>query len=217
MGAAAWEVIGYDRQRELGGHYGDDVRAWDDATDRWLTGEDLSHGPTPQTRHPDGWVDDGERAVGRPEDATGGVDDIRDTTQGPTPETRRTLRATKDEPGAPAAFEPHADRRRGPTSAATRACPRAAASRCRRACGAGPRARRRPQVLCSAGAAGPERSSARARPEPLVGHLGRALVALGPVRAVGHVTAPRPSRERRPSAATRPSGSRARWRRRSGR
>jgi sporulation protein YlmC with PRC-barrel domain len=76
----AGEVIDYDRERALGGHYGYDVRDWDEASDYWLTGEDLSHGPTPQTRHPDGWVQDGERAVGRPEDATGGVDDIRDTT-----------------------------------------------------------------------------------------------------------------------------------------
>jgi hypothetical protein len=128
MGAAAWEVIGYDRERELGGHCGDDVRAWDDATDRWLTGDDLSHGPTPQTRHPDGWVHDGERTVGRPEDATGGVDDIRDTTQGPTPRRPGRCAPRRTSPARRPPSSPTPTRRRGPTSAATRACPRAAAS-----------------------------------------------------------------------------------------
>jgi hypothetical protein len=52
-------------------------------------GEDLSRGPTPETRHPD--------------DAP---DDVRDTTQGPTPETRRAMRATGE---AAAAGQPNAD------------------------------------------------------------------------------------------------------------
>jgi uncharacterized protein (TIGR02271 family) len=57
-----------------------------------LAGEDLSRGPTPRTRHPEG-----------------GVDDVADTTEGPTPEIRRVMRAT--EPGLPhAAGEPAADR-----------------------------------------------------------------------------------------------------------
>lgn len=57
-----------------------------------LAGEDLSKGPTPLTRHPEG-----------------GVDDLRDTTQGPTPEIRRTIRAERPAPAA-AAGEPEADR-----------------------------------------------------------------------------------------------------------
>lgn len=44
-----------------------------------LAGEDLSKGPTPETRHPDG-----------------GLDDVEDTTQGPTPETRRADRSVGD-------------------------------------------------------------------------------------------------------------------------
>jgi uncharacterized protein (TIGR02271 family) len=56
-----------------------------------LAGEDLSRGPTPLTRHPEG-----------------GVDDVRDTTQGPTPEIRRTIRAESPAAGA-AAGEPGAD------------------------------------------------------------------------------------------------------------
>jgi ferritin-like metal-binding protein YciE len=61
-----------------------------------LSGEDLSRGPTPETRHPDA----GE---------TGGDDDVRDTTQGPTPGTRRVMRATEDDPAA--AGQPDADLR----------------------------------------------------------------------------------------------------------
>ena len=57
-----------------------------------LAGEDLSLGPTPQTRHP-----------------TGGRDDVRDTTQGPTPETRRAVRLSKAA-GGQAAGEPASDR-----------------------------------------------------------------------------------------------------------
>ena len=48
-----------------------------------LAGEDLSKGPTPQTRHPQG-----------------DLDDVEDTTQGPTPETRQAVRASKDDPSA---------------------------------------------------------------------------------------------------------------------
>lgn len=53
-------------------------------------GEDLTRGPTPQTRHPDG-----------------APDDVRDTTQGPTPEIRRVMR-TGEDPAA--AGEPGRDR-----------------------------------------------------------------------------------------------------------
>ncbi|HTI34949.1 MAG TPA: hypothetical protein VL422_14835, partial [Miltoncostaea sp.] len=59
---------------------------------RALSGEDLSRGPTPETRHPDG-----------------APDALRDTTQGPTPEIRRAVRA--DEAGRTAAAEPALDRR----------------------------------------------------------------------------------------------------------
>jgi uncharacterized protein (TIGR02271 family) len=45
--------------------------------------EDLTRGPTPQTRHPDG-----------------ALDEVKDTTQGPTPETRGTMRDTDAVPGA---------------------------------------------------------------------------------------------------------------------
>jgi hypothetical protein len=74
-----------------------------------LSGEDLSRGPTPETRHPAGHVEgedfaEGDSAVGE----TGGVDDVRDTTQGPTPETRQTMRATDDDDAA--AGQPGADR-----------------------------------------------------------------------------------------------------------
>ena len=57
-----------------------------------LRGEDLSKGPTPETRHPGG-----------------GVDDVRDTTEGPTPETRAADRSTEG-PDAHAAGQPDADR-----------------------------------------------------------------------------------------------------------
>lgn len=55
-------------------------------------GEDLSRGPTPLTRHPEG-----------------GRDDVRDTTQGPTPEIRRVMRLEEQE--TTAALQPSADRR----------------------------------------------------------------------------------------------------------
>jgi hypothetical protein len=53
-------------------------------------GEDLSRGPTPQTRH-----------------IEGGVDDVRDTTQGPTPEIRRAFRL--EEESEHAAGQPRLD------------------------------------------------------------------------------------------------------------
>lgn len=84
------EQLDYDRERTLGSHYGTPVRDWDDRRDTWLAEEDLSRGPTPETRHPDG-----------------GLDDARDTTQGPTPETRRAMRMTEDDPAA--AGQPMAD------------------------------------------------------------------------------------------------------------
>lgn len=77
------EYIDYDRERTIGAYYGTGVREWDDTRDRWLAGEDLSRGPTPETRH-----------------TQGGVDDVRDTTQGPTPESRETMRATEKDPAA---------------------------------------------------------------------------------------------------------------------
>jgi uncharacterized protein (TIGR02271 family) len=55
-------------------------------------GEDLSRGPTPETRHPEG-----------------GRDDVRDTTQGPTPEIRRVMRL--EDESSTAAAQPSADRR----------------------------------------------------------------------------------------------------------
>jgi hypothetical protein len=52
-----------------------------------LSGEDLSRGPTPETRHPAGHVTGRDFAE---DDAvageTGGFDDVSDTTQGPTPD-----------------------------------------------------------------------------------------------------------------------------------
>ncbi len=76
-----------------------------------LSGEDLSRGPTPETRHPAGHVEgrdfaEDDSVVGE----TGGVDDVSDTTQGPTPEIRQTMRATDDDDEA-AAGQPSADRR----------------------------------------------------------------------------------------------------------
>lgn len=82
----------YDRERTMGEYYGTDVREWDDARDRWLPEEDLSRGPTPETRHPDG-----------------ARDLETDITQGPTPETREALRATGADPGA--AGQPGSDPR----------------------------------------------------------------------------------------------------------
>lgn len=81
----------------------------DPALRKDLSGEDLSRGPTPETRHPAGHVE-GEDFAERDSrhGETGGVDDTQDTTQGPTPETRRTMRATDDD--AAAAGQPEADR-----------------------------------------------------------------------------------------------------------
>jgi len=86
------DEIDYDRERALGSHYGTSVRDWDERRDR-LTGEDLSRGPTPETRHP-----------------RGGRDDVRDTTEGPTPETRVANRLADDTDDT-AAGQPGADRR----------------------------------------------------------------------------------------------------------
>lgn len=73
-----------------------------------LSGEDLSRGPTPETRHPAGHVEGTDFAEGDSEiGETGGVDDVRDTTQGPTPETRQVMRATDDDDAA--AGQPDAD------------------------------------------------------------------------------------------------------------
>ena len=59
-----------------------------------ILGEDLSEGPTPATRHPEG-----------------GADDIADTTEGPTPDIRaadrRAERAAGEEPHA--SGQPKAD------------------------------------------------------------------------------------------------------------
>ena len=85
------DEIDYDRERQLGAHYGAQVRDWDESRDA-LAGEDLSRGPTPRTRHPEG-----------------GLDDVRDTTQGPTPEIRRAERAAEDT-DLEAAGQPEADR-----------------------------------------------------------------------------------------------------------
>ncbi len=61
---------------------------------RDLAGEDLTKGPTPETRHPEG-----------------GGDDLTDTTEGPTPEIRAADRAEEiDEEGrAHASGQPDAD------------------------------------------------------------------------------------------------------------
>jgi sporulation protein YlmC with PRC-barrel domain len=103
------EDIDYERERTLGGHYGHTVREWDETRDRWLAGEDLSRGPTPQTRHPAGYAEG--RDVAERDSAwgeTGGVDDVADTTQGPTPTTRQTMRATEEDVAA--AGQPASDR-----------------------------------------------------------------------------------------------------------
>lgn len=84
--------LDYDRERALGSHYGSGVRDWDDRRDT-LAEENLSRGPTPETRHPEG-----------------ARDDVRDTTEGPTPETRAANRvAGGREDGA--AGQPGADPR----------------------------------------------------------------------------------------------------------
>ena len=73
-----------------------------------LSGEDLSRGPTPETRHPAGHVEGEDFAENDSQTGeTGGVDDMQDTTQGPTPETRQVMRATDDD--AAAAGQPDAD------------------------------------------------------------------------------------------------------------
>jgi hypothetical protein len=102
------EDVDYDRERALGGHYGHGVRDWDDSRDRWLSGEDLSRGPTPETRHPAGHTRGDDFAERGDRGETGGADDVRDTTQGPTPETRRAMRMTDDDSAA--AMQPSADR-----------------------------------------------------------------------------------------------------------
>jgi hypothetical protein len=76
--------LDYDRERELGRHYGYTVADWDEDRDRW-TEEDLTRGPTPETRGDFGHrreADRGRRG--------------RDTSDGPTPETRAVMAATPD-------------------------------------------------------------------------------------------------------------------------
>ena len=74
-----------------------------------VSGEDLSRGPTPETRHPAGHVKGKDFAEGdSPIGETGGVDDVRDTTQGPTPETRQVMRVTDDDDAA--SGQPGSDR-----------------------------------------------------------------------------------------------------------
>ena len=80
----------------------------DQATRADVSGEDLSRGPTPETRHPAGHVEGSDFAEGGTvAGETGGVDDVRDTTQGPTPETRQVMRATDDDSAA--SGQPEAD------------------------------------------------------------------------------------------------------------
>ena len=86
----------------------DDLHDLDEAPRDDLSGEDLSRGPTPETRHPAGHVEDRDFAEDDSEiGETAGDDDVRDTTQGPTPETRQTMRATDDDSAA--AAQPDAD------------------------------------------------------------------------------------------------------------
>lgn len=74
-----------------------------------LSGEDLSRGPTPETRHPAGHVEGRDFAEDDSRSGeTGGKDDESDTTQGPTPETRQVMRATDDD--AAASGQPESDR-----------------------------------------------------------------------------------------------------------
>lgn len=68
--------LDYDRERQMGQHYGYDVRDWDDTRDAWLD-RDLTRGPTPETR-------------GDFHDPGGTLDQ----SDGPTPETRRAMAAT---------------------------------------------------------------------------------------------------------------------------
>lgn len=82
--------LDYDREREIGSHYGHPIDDWRDE-DAFLE-EDLTRGPTPETRHPHG-----------------GRDLPRDITEGPTPETRRADRIAEEGPGH-AAGQPDADR-----------------------------------------------------------------------------------------------------------
>ena len=83
------DEIDYERERELGAHYGAQVRDWDDARDSWR-GEDLSRGPTPETRHPGG-----------------GLDDARDTTETDARDAS-TMRAPRTTDGHPASPRPTA-------------------------------------------------------------------------------------------------------------
>ena len=104
------ELLDYDGEQRLGGHYGHPVRDWDEERDYWLSGEDLSRGPTPETRHPAGHVAGRDHAEGDTvAGETHGVDDVADTTQGPTPIIRQTMRATSEDRAA--AGEPDADPR----------------------------------------------------------------------------------------------------------
>lgn len=82
--------LDYDREREIGAHYGHSVDDWRD--EDAFEEEDLTRGPTPETRHPHG-----------------GADLPRDITEGPTPETRRADRMAEEGRGA-AAGQPDIDR-----------------------------------------------------------------------------------------------------------
>lgn len=86
------EDLTYERERSMGDYYGTGTRDWDDTRDGWIAEEDLTRGPTPETRHPHG-----------------GLDEVADLTQGPTPITRDVMRATDDDPAA--AGQPMADPR----------------------------------------------------------------------------------------------------------
>jgi sporulation protein YlmC with PRC-barrel domain len=70
--------LDYDRERQMGSHYGYEVREWDDRRDAWLD-RDLTKGPTPETR-------------GDFHDPGGTLDQ----SDGPTPETRRAMAETDD-------------------------------------------------------------------------------------------------------------------------
>lgn len=92
------------------GHDEDDGTTTDAGGERDLSGEDLSRGPTPETRHPAGYVEGRDFAEGDSEvGETAGADDLRDTTQGPTREIRQTMRATDED--AAASGQPERDRR----------------------------------------------------------------------------------------------------------
>jgi PRC-barrel domain len=76
------EHLDYERERQMGSHYGYEVRDWDDNRDAWLD-RDLTRGPTPETR---GDFHD-----------HGGTHDQSD---GPTPETRRVMAETEHDGAA---------------------------------------------------------------------------------------------------------------------